>query len=320
MKKTIIFCAVVIVIIIGGLGFLFRNEIAGFFGFDEKIGSYGGNIVNGGLVAENDDYIFISSTSGKDTGIFRKAKSDGELVKISDDTSGFINLKGSYVYYVNWSENGKIYKMDFDGDDKEKVNDFEQCEYLGFGEEGAFFEYAEQGNIYSPYRFENNFKDVVKINSDDTEGLVYCDGYLYYSNWSDGGKIYKMKADGSEKTVLNDCYSNYINVSGEWIYYSNSDDGNKIYKMKTDGAENSVVCEDDCNYLNYFEDYIYYSNASDDNKVYKIKTDGNDKVKISDDNGVCIFIADRKVFYINSNDLNLYFSEFDGSGKKTVFE
>ncbi len=319
MKKTIILC-VAVVVILCGLGFLFRTEICKLFEVDEKVWSYGGNIINGGLIAENDDYIFISATSGKENGVFRKAKSDGEIVKISNDISGFINIKGSYVYYVNWSDGGKIYKMDYDGDDKEKIVDFENCEYLGFGDNGAFFEYAEQNNVYSPYRFENDFNDVVKINSDDTEGLVYCDGYLYYSNWSDGGKIYKMKADGSEKTALNDCYSNYINVSEGWVYYSNSDDGNKIYKMKVDGSENSLVCDDDCSYLNYFDGYIYYSNASDNNKVYKIKSDGNDKIKISDDSGACILIADNKVFYINSNDLNLYCSEFDGGNKKTVFE
>ena len=190
--------------------------------------NYNGNIVNSGIVAENNEYIFISSVSGKSNGIFRKSKENGEVIKICDDMAIYLNFYENELYYVNLNDNGTIYKIDDDGNDKKKVIDYKDCEYFTIADESAFFEYGENGNIYSPYRADYNFENVTKLNDDDTEGLIYDNGYLYYSNWSDGGKIYKMKTDGSEKTALNGSYSSFLTVYDDWVYYINDDDNYKI--------------------------------------------------------------------------------------------
>ena len=288
----------------------------------EGIGNSGGNIANSGMIAENDEYVFISSLSGNKNGIFKKSKNDGTVTKICEDRAIYLNFYDGDLYYVNLSDNGFIYKINDDGDDREKKGDFENCEYLSFLNENVFFEFADSdsGNIYNPYKIDDDFDNLVKLNDDDVEGLISDGKYLYYSNWSDGGKIYKMKADGTEKTKLNDTYSGFLNVYDGWVYYTNDNDNYKIYKMKTDGSENTVLCEDSCGYFNCDGGYIYYSNNSDSNKIYKIGADGNGKTKISDKEGSLIFIADSKVFYINTNDGNIYSLDFDGSNEKIVIE
>jgi len=289
---------------------------------DKGNGNTSGNIVNSGLIAENDEYIFISAPSGNREGIFKKSKKDGKVTKICEDRAYSLNFYDDKLYYINLSDNGCVYKIDDDGDDRGKEGDFQDCEYLSFSDECVFFEFvnADNGRIYNPYKADDDFNELEKLNDDDVQGLIYNDGYLYYSNYSDGGKIYRMKTDGTEKTKLNDTYCDFFNVYDGWVYYINESDNYKIYKMKTDGSENSVICEDLCNYFNCCDGYIYYSNSDDGNKIYKIGLDGNGKTKISDNSGSLIFVADNKLFYMGTNDTNLYSLDFDGGNEKIVIE
>ena len=72
-----------------------------------------------------------------------------------------------------------------------------------------------------------------------------------------------------------------MTVSNKWIYYTNISDGYKIYKMKLDGSENTKICDDETLFMTVCEDTIYYSNKSDYNKLYKINGDGTGKAKLS---------------------------------------
>ncbi|WP_327947044.1 DUF5050 domain-containing protein [Brevibacillus laterosporus] len=45
-----------------------------------------------------------------------------------------------------------------------------------------------------------------------------------------------LKTDGMKSTKLTDDQINSVIVNSYWIYYSNVTDGNKLYKIKTDGT------------------------------------------------------------------------------------
>jgi len=60
-------------------------------------------------------------------------------------------------------------------------------------------------------------------------------------SYEQGGRIVKMRTDGSERRTINDSYSVYINIVGDWIYYLNRDEGNTLYRMTKDDLENGPV-------------------------------------------------------------------------------
>ena len=62
------------------------------------------------------------------------------------------------------------------------------------------------------------------------------DDWVYFSNYSDYMRLYKIRTDGTDMQKLNDEKSYDISVMGEWIYYVNSED-RKHYKIRTDGTE-----------------------------------------------------------------------------------
>lgn len=68
-----------------------------------------------------------------------------------------------------------------------------------------------------------------------------ADGWIYYVNFDDKGKLYKARTDGSQRTMINDeaCY--WINIVGDWIYYSDHRDYGTLFKMRTDGTSKQRV-------------------------------------------------------------------------------
>jgi hypothetical protein len=99
------------------------------------------------------------------------------------------------------------------------------------------------------------------------------EGWLYYSNLKDGGKIYKVQINGGEHFKINDDYSIKITVEGDWIYYLSieraSYTSGDIYKVRTDGSERTLLGWS--SELLLFDGWIYNKGYSG---IRKFRTDG----------------------------------------------
>lgn len=73
---------------------------------------------------------------------------------------------------------------------------------------------------------------------------------------SDGGKIYKLKTDGTYRTKVSDDRAHSLNIIGDLIYYS----FDKLYRMKTDGTNNMQITDDIVSNYNISNGWIYYHN------------------------------------------------------------
>lgn len=141
-------------------------------------------------------------------------------------------------------------------------------------------------------------------------GLVAQSGdWIYYQHTNDGFKLYKMRADGSEKTKLNDNISYCINVVEDWIYYINNSDidaSQCIYKMRTDGSENTKLNDSMSEDINVIGDWIYYKKycGNGDWKLHKLAVDGSQE----------IMLYDRAISdFCVTNDW-IYFTDYEGGG------
>jgi hypothetical protein len=68
---------------------------------------------------------------------------------------------------------------------------------------------------------------------------THDDEYIYYTNSADD-KIYRMRLDGTGRTCL-DVKGYYPVLDGEWLYFSNYGNGGYIFKVKTDGSDLTQV-------------------------------------------------------------------------------
>lgn len=128
------------------------------------------------------------------------------------------------------------------------------------------------------------------------------------------GMIYKIRKDGSGDTKLNDDKSYYINVLNGWIYYS---DLNRIYKIRTDGSEQTLLTNE-FGQLNVSGNWIYYNSSADGNKIYKISIDGTNKTKLNDDSSSSLNIVQDWIYYRNAADRKMYKVRIDGTGRQKL--
>lgn len=148
------------------------------------------------------------------------------------------------------------------------------------------------------YKVRTDGTDKTLLSEKPARFINVVGDWIYYSDVINGSFLTKMKTDGTNKTILSDDLSQFINVRGEWIYYSNSSDGGSIYKIKTDGTEKTKLNEELSQYLTVEGDYIYYINKElEDGRAYKMKIDGTAKIRITEDKPYEMVVSDGVVYY-----------------------
>ena len=276
----------------------------------------------------NDSFVVTDGTwvyfpNWKDGQSLYRQKPDGsESVKLNDEETTWLNLKGGWIYYACFnagpttSDQG-IYKIKTDGTNRTKLSGDHAMNLMLEGDWLYFKEYDPMGKG-EMYRMKPDGSGRQKLNDIDSWHAVISDGWIYYSG--NMSKFFKMKLDGSENTILSKSAAQQINIAGDWIYFSTPYSRGQIYKCRRDGTERTKIGTARTDYgMLVLQDWIYYINNSD-KKLYKVRTDGTDNTKV---------ISDGLLYNINYLDGWLYYREMespyllyqsrlDGTGRRAV--
>ncbi|MCL2070763.1 MAG: DUF5050 domain-containing protein [Oscillospiraceae bacterium] len=206
---------------------------------------------NAGYVNVVGDWVYYSN--GDDEGKIYKIKTDGtERTKLNDDESEYVGVVGNLIYYSNISDSGwEMYRIRTDGSDREVIIEGD-TEYVTIVDNWIYYVNAddtENDDELGIFKINVNGSGKTRLTDDDGEYInVDDDGeWMYYSNIGDGGSIYRVRTDGTDKMKLNSDDSGRINLAGNWIYYSNFGDidpetgSTVLYKMRPDGSERQIV-------------------------------------------------------------------------------
>lgn len=83
------------------------------------------------------------------------------------------------------------------------------------------------------------------------------------------------------------------------MFYSNLSDGEKLYRIKIDGTQRSKISDDRVGYLNFDQKFLYYTNTSQGNAIFRIKPDGSERLKVMDGGAAAgpVGIAGNKIYH-----------------------
>lgn len=226
---------------------------------DNRTGSSNANAVNGGFSIINDDWLYFMNSS--DNGYLYRVKTDGsEETKLLDKSVLGLNLYQDKLFFCGSGEDSFIYKINPDG------------------------------------------QDLTQISSHKASNLLIVDDWLYYidttiqSEEAETHSLHRMKADGSEDLMISDLDLSSFNVVGDWIYFLASPDSS-LYKVKTDGQDRSQVSDMLMSSFCISDDQIYFTLAEGNgNKLWKMNLDGSDSEQLGDDN-VITFNANSDYIY-----------------------
>lgn len=266
-------------------------------------------------------------TNSSDGATLYKIRPDGnDRTKLNDEFSFYIYSEDDWVYYQNlddsdaWVEMGLVgeanalYRMRTDGSEKAKLNDCSSnikvvdgwVYYISWDDD------SDGGNLY---RVRTNGSNMTKLDG-DSECILVADGWIYYYSRAEDRHfyMYKIRLDGSDKTMLSKEWGSPINVADGWLYYSYDD--LKLCKIRLDGSDRTELNNDRSNDVKVIGDCIYYVNWSENGNLYKINTEGSGRTKLNNDNCWNITIVDDWIFYrTNDDNYELYKVRTDGSGR-----
>ncbi|MGY0374701.1 DUF5050 domain-containing protein [Clostridium sp. JNZ J1-5] len=143
--------------------------------------------------------------------------------------------------------------------------------------------------------------------------------WIYYDDPNLNG-FYKMKFDGSSKTLLNKDNPDSINIVGNWIYYNNQNDLG-LYKMKLDGTGKTKIIGEEVMNVLVVNDWIYYISLSYDNQEYlcKVKLDGSSRTTLYAGRTFGFDVSDGWIYYsVYGDNTGLYKAKLDGTQKTTL--
>lgn len=160
-----------------------------------------GNLANFGSVASTDKYHFYVKQSIKQSVLYRYDLKTKQTKQITSGESIY-NL----VPYGEW--------LYFLGDNP------------GSGSHDAY-------SLYK-IKMDGTKKSIVGKKNDLARVFIIDKGWIYFGNWKDQQRLYKMKLDGSGLKKLGDVSLDYLQIRGDWLIAA---DSNVVYIYTTAGQK-----------------------------------------------------------------------------------
>lgn len=143
-------------------------------------------------------------------------------------------------------------------------------------------------------------------------GGLFCEhnGVIFFSNPSDGGRLYSMDSNGNNLKKLSDDVATYINADENYVYYIRNNSGesldfnfvafhkNALVRIDRDGKNTVILDTEPCLYASLIGNYIYYIHYDqlEASTLYKVRIDGEEQQQVMNE-AVYTCNADGQFFY-----------------------
>ena len=164
-------------------------------------------------------------------------------------------------------------------------------------------------------------------------GGLFCEsnGTIFFSNPSDGGKLYSMDSNGDNLQKLNNDVATYINADDNYVYYIRNNSGeslnfsyvafhrNALVRIDRDGKNTVILDTEPCLYASLIGNYIYYIHydENDASTLYKVRIDGEEQKQVMT-SAVYTCNADGQYFYYNGMHTDGSIHRYDTSTDTTT--
>ena len=206
-----------------------------------------------------------------------------ETVMLKEGFFGGLVLQDEWLYYAD-SFDGGLYRMKYDGSEDTLIQEGIFDDYAIDGETIYFLtsDYDEDGSYVYKIPLEGGTPE--KCTSRTFGGFfTAADGYVYYEPAENGTfKFKRVRADGTDDSVLLEKSISYPNVSEGWLYYytggrakDKSDSG--FYRIRLDGTEDTLITQGVVGFdFNIAGDKIFFHTNDDQRRLTVMNLDGSE--------------------------------------------
>ncbi len=191
------------------------------------------------VVAEG--WLYFTLSDNEDPGMIYKILPDGSgKTQLNSDPSRQLVVHKDWVYYAIPDYDYQIYRVRTNGTERELFIEDYFSRILALEEDWIYYRSISlNGRSGGPavYRIGLDGRDKEEILNADVHDLVLTDDWLYYTDASKGGNIYRVKRNGSDhKLVSGHKGCAYLFNSGDWIIYHSGEHDYNIFMVSVNGA------------------------------------------------------------------------------------
>ncbi len=305
---------------------------------EEEWGNSAGNILNGGLVAQQGDKIYFANSG--DGGKLYRASLDGSgKTKLTEDRAQYINATERHLYYVAMGERETIYSELMDEEFIREVYGPIVRVNLEGGERTVICTdpaanlqlaggklYYQLANTDEPkiYRIETDGSDKRPLTAERADYFCVADSGLYFRGIAERPQLYRASLDGGGQSLFYDGDAYFMNLLGDNLYFVGDIieagaylGGRSLYRISAAGGEAAKVGVVEPALLNCAGEWLYYSKAHS-GELCRIRPDGSGDAVLSSDPCGGIFVFAHGLYFVSIADqCCLYYLGLDGgTGQK----
>ena len=220
---------------------------------------------------------------------------------------GIVYLDNKYLYYSNiFSDEGKLYRLDLNLNNREKLSDFKSARYIQSYKDYIY--YVSENIIYK-LNLNTMENIIVFCHEDDYEWISYMaiiNKKLFFTTNDEDSTQYIMDLDTNYiEKIFDNSYG--FNIWQNKIYFS----GNKnfgIYSFDLNTKKTLKLINDNADYPIIKDDILYYFSLSN-KSFYKLNINNNSISKLSINKNL---LDSQTVYHYNILFNNLLFSTTKG--------
>ncbi|MBU9713857.1 DUF5050 domain-containing protein [Evansella tamaricis] len=173
-------------------------------------GTVGANLLNGGFVATDGDYVYYSCKKG----LYKMREDGSSISKLMYDEVRYINVKRNDLFCV--TDTG-IHKINLVTNEVTKLINRVVTNFVVYGNR-LYFLIPNQSGVFST---DINGQDPTFIN-EEVQSMILKDEWIYYIGGSNGvPQLYKMRTNGTENHMIMKKEVGTFDIVDRSIYFSN---------------------------------------------------------------------------------------------------
>lgn len=209
------------------------------------------------------------------TGVYRINRNGDNIKAITGNPGSYLTLKDNIIYFQLYDVNKGLflYRYQIDG----------KMERLLLEDAVIPAAVIDNSLYYAGFTADHNINklDLLSFTTDTLyEGNfaypIFEGEYIYYIDIEKDYKIYRMNADGSDKTVMVDepCSTYNITNSGKFLYYQIDDlDNSRICRLNLETMESETILEGNYKQIHVTQNFVFFKDF-DNSNTYLQAADG----------------------------------------------
>lgn len=332
-KKTIILF-VVLMCILGLIAFSSFISTAIRTSEPFTVGNTAGNLWNGGLWCETEDYFYFSNIA-KSGALCRIDKNLENEELIYDDNACYINADEHYLFYSRRNNlrpkeersifsvyNTGLFRVSHSGKSLNAIAKNPVGAVIVFDNKVFFQNYDSKKGI-TLVRTDLAGNDLTELTSEEIIPLSADRGCLYYSGVSEDHGIHKIDVESLETETVYGYKSYKPSAMPERIYFISTDNGYVLASVGHNGNDYKVLVDEFVSFYNVTPDeklIVYQADNTKANYLGIYHTDTGEKEHILDGDFNSLSIVGDYLFFRSFDETTEYVYKLDGSARPRVFK